>query len=201
MSQPEVICISGGIGAGKSVVSRILRTKGYAVYDCDLEARRLMDNDPDLHQRLRKEIGPQAVSSDGILDRGYISGIVFSDPDKLRRLNEMVHTLVKNDIESWISRGQQEEEKLLFIETAIPVSSGVEYLCHRIWQVTAPVGLRVARAVSRSGLTEEEVLKRIAAQVAEEAYSSDVSVSEIKNDGQSLLSQIDLLIENIAKKK
>ena len=78
----HLVAITGGIGAGKSIVSRVLRAKGYQVYDCDSRARAIMDSDPEIKTRLRAEIHPKALSPDGTIDRRLIASVVFTDPDR-----------------------------------------------------------------------------------------------------------------------
>ena len=93
--------ITGGIGAGKSVVCRVLRTLGYHVYDCDSAARRIMDTDTAIQQRLIDEVDTLAVT-DGIVDRPRIARIVFADARKLDALNAIVHAAVLADIADWV---------------------------------------------------------------------------------------------------
>ena len=90
-----VVLITGGIGSGKSVVSSILRANGYEVYDCDSEARRLMDSDAGMRCRLRNELCDDAVDDNGMIDRRKIASVVFSNPEKLAILNSIVHGAVK----------------------------------------------------------------------------------------------------------
>ena len=87
MTRLPLIAITGGIGAGKSVVSNVLRVMGYEVFDCDSEAKIIMDSDVEIKHRLITEISPLSVSSDGIIDRRHISSVVFSDKSKLEQLN------------------------------------------------------------------------------------------------------------------
>lgn len=189
MSTPTLTAICGGIGAGKSVVSRILRAMGRKVYDCDAEARRIMDNDPAIHARLNNMIHPQCVV-DGRVDRRLISRIVFSDSESLARLNSIVHSAVIKDIERW--RSENADELRLWVETAIPRSSGIVDMVDSVWLVTAPVELRIQRVMLRNNLPESEILARIDSQRDEE----NLPAAEILiNNGLSpLLPQIHSLL-------
>ncbi|MDE6436166.1 MAG: dephospho-CoA kinase, partial [Muribaculaceae bacterium] len=89
-----LIAITGGIGSGKSVVSRVLRAMGYPVYDCDSQAKAIMDADAEIHRRLCSEIDA-AVVTDGVIDRKRLAEIVFNDKAKLAVLNAIVHSAVK----------------------------------------------------------------------------------------------------------
>ncbi len=181
--------ICGGIGAGKSVVSRILREMGRKVYDCDAEARRIMDCDETIHERLNSMIHPQCVVG-GKVDRRLISSIVFSDSESLARLNSIVHSAVIKDIECW--RSENADELRLWVETAIPRSSGIIDMVDSIWHVTAPVELRVRRVMLRNNLPESEILARIDSQRDDENLPT---ASILVNDGLiPLLPQIHSLL-------
>lgn len=162
---------------------------GRKVYDCDAEARRIMDNDPAIHARLNNMIHPQCVV-DGRVDRRLISRIVFSDSESLARLNSIVHSAVIKDIERW--RSENADELRLWVETAIPRSSGIVDMVDSVWLVTAPVELRIQRVMLRNNLPESEILARIDSQRDEE----NLPAAEILiNNGLSpLLPQIHSLL-------
>lgn len=157
----RIIAITGGIGSGKSVVCHALRCLGYPVYDCDSRARKLMDDDPDIRRRIAAEISVETISADGNIERAKLSAIVFSDSEKLKQLNAIVHGAVRNDFTAW-SHSQSDETQ--FVETAILYESGFDALVNEVWEVTAPDQLRVSRVMRRSGLTEDEIKRRIDAQ-------------------------------------
>ncbi len=92
-----LIAITGGIGSGKSVVSRILLALGYPVYDCDSRAKTLMDADSTIKRRLIEEIG-EATVVDGIIDRPALSRMVYADAIMLERPNAIVHAAVRADL-------------------------------------------------------------------------------------------------------
>ena len=94
----RLIGITGGIGCGKSVVSRICRLRGFDVYDCDSEAKMLMDNDPLLKSAIVEILGRDILLSDGSLDRKIMAALIFSDDCKRRKVNTAVHSAVKADI-------------------------------------------------------------------------------------------------------
>lgn len=172
----RIIAITGGIGAGKSVVSRILATLGYTVYDCDSRAKTLMDSSDAIKSRIAAEIAAEAVV-DGIIRRDVLAAIVFSDPALLQRLNDIVHRHVRHDIALESNR-----TPLLFIETAILYESGLDRMVDSVWEVTAPEEIRVSRIVSRNGCSAAEARARIESQ----RRSSDRchhSVHTIVNDG------------------
>lgn len=184
------IAIAGGIGAGKSVVSRVLRESGYAVYDSDSEARRIMDTDASIIESIRRQVHAGAVDSDGRIDRKILGDAVFADEEKRLRLNSLVHSAVRDDFRRWCAARQG--QPLVFVECAILCESGLSADVDEVWKVTAPDDLRVERVCSRSGLAPDQVRRRIEAQRAERESLDAVARTVLLNDGVApLLPQIE----------
>lgn len=180
----KVIAITGGIGAGKSVVSEILRIMGYPVYDCDSRAKLLMDNSKEIRQRIADDISPKALNPDFSLNRQALSKIVFHQPQKLLKLNEIVHGAVCQDFTTW-AKAQANEN--VFVETAILYESGFDKFVNEVWEISAPENLRITRVMRRSGLNEEEIRRRINAQSTSNNPNHRIIVND---DTQPLLPQI-----------
>lgn len=161
-----LIALTGGIGSGKSVVSKILLTMGYPVYDCDSMAKQIMDADLDIHTRLCEEIHPQSVV-EGVIDRALISKIVFEDKAALARLNSIVHSAVKAHLNRWVVSRQTNGAKKVFVETAILIQSGLIDMVDDIWEVFAPIEVRIERVKKRNGLSESQIRARIESQKSE----------------------------------
>lgn len=155
------IAITGGIGSGKSVVCHALRNLGYPVYDCDCRARRIMESSPEIRRQVASEISEEALDADGKINRPRLSSIVFTNPDKLRRLNAIVHGAVRADFTAW---ADSEKADMIFVETAILYESGFDSITDDIWEVSAPVALRVSRVQRRSQLSVDEIMQRMDAQ-------------------------------------
>lgn len=190
----KLIAITGGIGAGKSVVSEILRALGYEVYDCDSRAKKNMDESLPIKQAIAEEICRDAITAGWDIDRKRLAEAVFADADKLERLNALVHEAVRNDIRQW-SRGRD----LAFVETAILYQSGLDAMADAVWEVDAPVGLRIDRVMERSGLSRRQVESRIDAQSGFVAGRCHSHVVRITNDGCSpLLPRIEGLLASLA---
>lgn len=190
----RLIAISGGIGCGKSVVSTILCRLGYPVYDCDTRAKLLMDSSREIMDRLVNEIH-ESVVVDGRIDRKRLSQLVFSDADKLARLNSIVHGEVKADLSRWADR--HSGDNTLFVETAILYQSGLDKMVDEVWEVVAPLALRIERVMGRNGCTAAEVESRIASQTVD-VESPHASVHKIVNDGSTpILPRVEALIGRI----
>lgn len=116
------IGVTGGIGSGKSTVCRLFAQKGVAVYDSDAAAKRLMQQDDALRVRLTERFGADTFR-EGQLDRGYLAGVVFSDPQALADLNALVHPVVMADFDAWAAR---QEGPYVILESAILFEAGLE---------------------------------------------------------------------------
>lgn len=191
----KLIAISGGIGAGKSVVSRILNAKGFEVYDCDSRAKILMNSDDAIKRRLANEISAEVIDADGNINRGMLSKIVFSDSDKLYQLNSIVHGAVRDDINRW--RHANSGKPALWVESAIIYESGIDCMVDEVWEVVAPVELRVERVMLRSSMTREEVLGRIKAQSLPKSSRHPVEIMIVNDGVEPVLPQVNALIENL----
>lgn len=192
MKHAKLTAITGGIGAGKSVVSKILRTMGYLVFDCDSEAKHLMDCSAEIKAALIEKISPEAVDGRGNINRSHISQIVFSNSEKLEQLNTIVHTAVLNEIEQW--RKINSDKIHLFVETAILYQSRLDKEVDDVWEVVAPDEVRILRVMERNHCSRQDVISRIEAQ----SFVPDVphcSIQTITNDGFTpILPQIQNLL-------
>lgn len=174
----KLIAISGGIGSGKSIISHILLYMGYPVYDCDSNARRLIDNSTSIKQAICSSLGTECISADGTLDRGVVGHIVFNNPDKLQVLNSITHADVKDDIRLW---HQNQSARLSFVETAILYQSGIDKMVDAVIEITAPFDTKVQRIMHRNNIEYQDVVARINSQ----NYSVDTphaNVYTILND-------------------
>lgn len=192
----RLIGLTGGIGSGKSVLSRILRINGYYVYDCDLEARRIMDESGYVSKELKSRWGNDIYDNYGRLDRKRVAACVFNDNAERLWLNSLVHGLVRDDVRKWMEG--HKDIPLLFVESAILCTSGLAGMCQEVWEVTAPENVRVKRIEARNGLTREEAMCRISAQSQESEQLHNLeNLRQISNSGEDrLLDQLYALLEN-----
>ncbi len=183
----SLIAIAGGIGCGKSVVSRMLTAMGHKVYDSDSRAKRLMDDSDEIKKAIASGICREAITPDNQIDRRRLASVVFSDKKKLDLLNSIVHSAVRNDILKWQKENPREK---LWVESAIIYESGISEMVDEVWDVTAPEDVRIRRVVKRNGLSPEEVKQRIEAQ-AITVTNPHRRVFTLLNDGtQPLLPQV-----------
>lgn len=193
-TEPRLIAITGGIGAGKSVVSNVLRALGYIVYDSDSEAKRLMDTSENIKNDLSTFIDKNVVDNNGTIDRKKLADIVFNDTDKLLLLNKIVHAAVRDDIREFTHQSQQ---YTVFVETAILYQSEIDRMVDAVWDVTAPVDVRICRVMKRNSLTAEQVKARIESQQFTPENPHPNLTIIINDDKTAVLPQIERLIAEL----
>lgn len=197
----KIVAVTGGIGSGKSVVSSVLRTLGYQVYDCDIEAKRLMDTDDKIKNFICDKIDCHSIVPQGditVIDKKRLAEVIFNDSEKLSRLNTIVHTEVRKDIIKRISSFQQKPHGgIFFFETAILRTSGLDSIVDEIWFVDAPADIRLRRLVCR-GLSQADASARINTQAADIESFNEHNSKFILNDGLSpIIPKILKLIEKL----
>lgn len=191
----RLVAITGGIGSGKSVVCRILRTIGFPVYDCDTRARHIMDSSDDIKCVIATEICSNAVVGNSI-DRKVLASAVFNNDDALLKLNSAVHHYVREDILNWYKNNG--DNGIAFVETAILYQSGLDKLVNEVWEVYAPAELRIERVLVRNeSMSRAQIEQRISVQDSYVPERAHESVHRVVNDDVCpLLPQIEELINN-----
>ena len=179
--------LTGGIGSGKSTVSKILISKGFSVYNSDNRAKWLMNNDDNLKSNIISIFGDKAYLK-GSLNRKYLSAKVFNDSLKLKALNNLVHPLVAIDFKNWLLH--QKSKDFVFKEAAILIESGAYKEMDKIIVVSCPKNIRLERVLKRDGNSPELVKKRIQNQISE---TEKINYADfvVKNNG----SESDLVLE------
>lgn len=180
------IGLTGGIGSGKSTVAKIFETLGIPVYYADAEAKRLMNSSETLKKVIRQNFGEATYENDQ-LNRKYLAGIVFNDPEKLELLNALIHPVTINDAEQWM---QQQSAPYSIKEAALLFESGAAENLDLIVGVYAPQALRIKRVMKRDGLTADEIMKRINRQVNEEMKMKLCDFVITNNEQELLIPQV-----------
>ncbi|HEU5166291.1 MAG TPA: dephospho-CoA kinase [Chitinophagaceae bacterium] len=180
------IGLTGGIGSGKSTVAQIFEVLAIPVYYADIAAKKLMNEDDDLRSAITTIFGKQAYTNN-ILDRKYISSIVFSDPAKLDLLNSIVHPATKKDAEAWM---QSQTSLYAIHEAALIFEAKVSERLDHVIGVSSPIELRIKRAMERDKVSRDEVLKRMSQQLDEDLKMSKCDFVLINDEQQLLIPQV-----------
>ena len=191
MKKVVKLAITGGIGSGKSVVSRMMNVLGVPVYDCDSSAKRLMVSDEFIVSELKRMFGEDCYEDDGTLNRQYIASCIFTDKQNIKRVNSLVHPAVRRDFEQW---AELQGTDLVAVETAILYESGIVESVDKVLVVWAEKETAIRRTVERSGMSRSQVISRMENQMSVDdlLLLSDYS---LYNDGEEpLLPQVMNLI-------
>lgn len=189
----KIIGLTGGIGSGKSTVAGYFEELGVPVYIADDEAKKLMDSS-EMVDKIQS-VFEEKVSENGKLDKKKMADIVFSDPEQLKKLNNIVHPEVRNHFLNWVKA--HKDHSFVIKEAAILFESGSYKDCEKIILVTAPMELRIKRVMNRDKVTEEQVLERIANQWSDEKkipmsdyIINNNDLSEVKKNVSEILKEL-----------
>jgi dephospho-CoA kinase len=179
------IGLTGGLGAGKSLVARVFKAIGIPVYDSDLAARRLMEEDSHLKRELTALFGADVFDAGGRLERKKIAAKVFENEELLASLNAIVHPAVKEDYSAWVNK-QDDSCVYVIREAAIMLETGLYRDLDSIILVDAPEELRIERVMKRDGRSREEIQAILSRQWVAEKKREFASFV-INNDGKDLI--------------
>ena len=157
----SLIGITGGIGSGKTFISRMFNSsEAFVVFNSDLFAKQILVENSEVIDFVKNNIGEKSYK-DGIIQTKYISDVIFNDKRKLNELNEIVHPKVLHEFEKFKSFNSN---KIIIIESAILFETGIYLQTNYNILVKAPVKERINRVVFRDKISKRDVLKRINSQ-------------------------------------
>jgi len=195
----KVIGLTGGIGSGKSTVSRFLAELGAIIIDADKVGHKAYKPDTDIWQEVVAAFGRQILTPSGDIDRKKLGGIVFGNSESLSRLNQIMHprmyALVKTQLEEYRRQGVD----VAVLEAPLLMEAGWAALVDEVWVTVAPESTVLRRLKEYSGLSEQQSLARIRSQLssAEREKHADVVIN---NDGDlnELKSKVEKLWQALA---
>lgn len=188
MKKPLQIGITGGIGSGKSLVSRIFHLLGVPVYDADSRAKSVMTTDGILVSQIKKEFGVLSYRADGSVNREYLSEHVFNDAKKLKQLNALVHPRVGEDFNRWVS---EQHHAYVLKEAALLFEAGSSAVLDKIIVVSAPEKLRITRVLQRDKhRTEQQIKDIIRNQLKEEEKLRLADYIIVNDESKPLIHQV-----------
>ncbi|MFM9057188.1 MAG: dephospho-CoA kinase [Bacteroidota bacterium] len=182
------IGLTGGIGTGKSVVARLFNLLGVPVYNADLRARWLMENNLDLKKSIRGLLGSEVFNENNNPDRKKIAELVFSNPELLSRLNALIHPAVANDFTSWCE--QHKSEPYILKEAAILFESGADAGLDSVILVEAPEDIRIKRVMNRDSRSEGEIKDIMKQQWSDPIKRERCAFHIINDDASAVLPQV-----------
>ena len=158
--------ITGGMGSGKTTICRIFEVLLVPVYYADIEAKRLIQNDPQLILEIKAYFGEETYLPDNTLNRTLLADLVFNTPEALAKLNSLVHPAVKNDFLFWAK--QQAAAPYIIKEAALIFESESYKVLDKVITVFTPSPIRINRVMERENMDKDSVLSRMKHQMPEE---------------------------------
>jgi len=198
-NEPILIGLTGGIASGKSTVIQYIRYQGHPVIDADKLGHKVLEPENPGYSKVIEKFGEGILKKDKTINRLILGGIVFSDPSKLKALNEISHPIIAEMVlKEFKSMVSKDSEGIVFLEAALLIEANWYNMCHHIWVVTLEAAEARRRLKKRDGLSESEARSRFESQLnAKErlAYADVV----LHNDGsrQNLLIQTQRALEEL----
>jgi dephospho-CoA kinase len=174
--------LTGGIGSGKSTVSRLLASYGAVVIDSDLIAREVVAAGTPGLSAVVKEFGTAVIQADGTLDREALGAVVFSDPERLAALNAIVHPLVGQRTKELTDAAVADGAAVVVFDVPLLAENGLASLYDVVVVVDCPLEVAVSRLVELRGMTEADARARIAHQATREERRA-IATRVVDNSG------------------
>jgi len=178
-----IVGLTGGIGSGKSTVGKVFNWLGIPIYDSDVHAKRLMQENVRVIEEIKNLLGDESYHSDGTLHSSWISTQVFNNQNLLKQLNQIVHPRVYEDFDQWKTL---QNSIYIIKESALLHMTLAKQPVDKVIVVTAPQKLRIQRVIERDQINPQKVLSRIKNQISEKEIIK-IADFRIKNDGKSAL--------------
>ncbi len=163
----KTIILTGGIGSGKSTASLILRELGAAIISTDQVARDVVDPGTPGWQEVVDTFGREILSADNAIDRPVLARVVFHNPEKLQKLNHIIHPRVDQAVETRLDEYQAQGKPAAFVEMGFIIEKSWMSRVDEVWVVKTPREVILKRLQGR-GMTESEALARMANQTPPE---------------------------------
>lgn len=176
----KIIGITGGIGSGKSTVSKFIEEAGFPVYYSDVRAKTIVNDDAELQQKIKELLGENSYDENGFYNRRYVGEIIFKDDQLRLQLNALIHPAVKINFENWIS---EQKTPFIFKETALLFELKLNESCYKSILVTADDNIRIKRVMDRDGKTYREVEAVMNKQMPEKDKIKIADFVIFNNDG------------------
>ena len=183
-----VIGLTGGIGSGKSEVSRMLKEFGAEIIDADRVGHEAYLPNTETYDKVVAEFGDDILQTDGAIDRKKLGARIFAEPEARERLNAIVHPRMYAMVEERIQRLREQGATAVVLDAAILIEAGWDSLVDEVWVVAAPEEMVVQRIGQRNGLPAEQVRQRIRAQITSEERARHAAVVIDNNKGLDELS-------------
>lgn len=189
-----VIGLTGGIGTGKSEVTRLLETLGAKIINADTVGHQAYKPGSCSWRQVVEAFGEGILHPNGEIDRGKLGAIVFSDSKQLARLNKILHPTMAGIVAGELQQLRTEGAPVAVVEAALLFEAGWDSLVDEVWTTDAPVDTIIVRLQERNGMSGEEVLKRVDSQMDR---SERLSRSNVIVDNSGSVAALESAVNNI----
>ena len=165
-----IVGLTGQTGAGKSTASAFFQEQGAAVLNADKIAKSVIQGSLSCLTDMVLAFSTEIITPDGQLDRKKLASVVFSDPEKLSKLNDITYPHIVKAIEALIEKARSKGVQMLILDAPTLYEAGLDKRCHKVVAVLAEQWVRRERIMERDNLTQEEAALRISAQKPDEFY-------------------------------
>jgi dephospho-CoA kinase len=187
------IGITGGIGSGKSFISEIIKAMGYPVFNSDMVAKDIMNNNVDTIKFIINNFGSSSYHN-GTINKAYLAKQFFNNPEKLKIINNHIHPKVRDQFDDFCNVSNSD---FIFNESAIIFETGIQERFDAVVLILSPKELRIKRIMDRDDVSLEDVTKRMDNQLSDE-QKLPLTKFHINNDNEShLLIQIHDFMKNV----
>jgi len=163
-----IVSVTGNIGSGKSAVCRILAKLGASIVDADELAHESYQPHSQAWQELINTFGKDIVKADEEIDRQKLGQIVFSHPDALAKLNQIVHPRAYGMAQEKIEDYRRQGAKVIVVEATLLIEAGWADLVDKVWLVVTPEDVAIQRLTQHKGISKAQILARLKAQMPAE---------------------------------
>lgn len=182
------IGITGGIGSGKTTICKLFELLGVPVYYADDASKQLLESDPEIKERVIRLFGTEILEEGNKINRKKVASLVFANEEGLKKLNAIMHPAVGTHFEKWLE--QNKSVPYILKEAAILFESGAYKQLDKVITITAPEELRIARVKKRDGTKEEDIKRRMAAQLTEKERIQKSQFTIVNDDQQLVIPQV-----------
>ena len=194
--------VTGGIGAGKTTVCKMFECLEVPVFYADDEGKRIMVEDRSVKNKVKALFGSESYHSDGTLNRKHIAFIVFNKPAELKKLNNIIHPIVRENALKWFK--QKKAHPYAIYEAALIFETGGENMFDKVISVSAPKYMRIQRIRLRDGVRRKDVLARMARQMDQRVKDKKADIVIKNNLRKSLIKQVqdaDYYLKKLSEKQ
>ncbi|SFS71876.1 dephospho-CoA kinase [Marininema halotolerans] len=159
------IGLTGGIATGKSTVAKMIASRGGHIIDADQVAREVVEPGTEGSRRVRERFGNHLFTSSGELDRLALRKVIFHDERARKDLNQLLHPLILHRMKSMRDKIESKPGRMAVLDIPLLIEEGLASLVDQVIVVVVPESLQLQRLVAREGISEEQALKMIQAQM------------------------------------